>query len=275
MNVEKVLTLLSARQGLPPIQVLHCPEVDSTNTRLREAAGGGGPLDRAWTVLVADWQREGLGSKGRGWECSNSDGLLMSLRLDLSLGMHALPLVGHWAALALCLALEERIGERAARVWWKWPNDLVLEDEDGRGKVAGILVQSQVQGDLARVVLGMGVNLDQTQFPDGLRQPARSLRQAGCRVDREELLAGILIHLADLGAPRRPATLPQALLSRDLLASRPAFLREGGELNPLKHGHEADGPLRLHTRGGPILLAGGGLTIERLTREDLWCSLEA
>lgn len=275
MKVDLVLSRLKARPDLPPFQVLHRPEVDSTNTRLLEAAGGGGPLDSAWTVLVADRQRKGMGSKGRGWECPDREGLLLSLRLDLSLSTHALSMVGHWAALALCRAIEEVLGEGAARVWWKWPNDIFLEDDTGRGKVAGILVQSQVQGDLARVVLGMGVNLGQAAFPDGLRQPARSLMQAGCRVTQEDLLARILLHLADSGAPRRSAGLPGALLSRDLLASRPAFLCEGGERSPLRHEHEADGPLRVLSRGGPVLLAGGGLIIERLTREELWCSLEA
>jgi biotin-[acetyl-CoA-carboxylase] ligase BirA-like protein len=275
VNSDLIRARLESARGLPPFHLYHEQEVDSTNTRMMEAMGQGGPLDKPWAVLVADGQLAGKGSHGRSWECPAGEGLLFSLRVDLSMEEHALSLVGHWAALALCQALEEScVGHPSVRVWWKWPNDILLEDGSTSGKVAGILIQSQVQGDKARVVLGMGVNLGQVRFPLGLRQPARSLRQAGVHEEREALLTGILLHLGRLGLPEKGKGPPADLLKRDILASRPACLQDGHACLTLVHRHDPDGPLHLRTQTGTRMLTGGGLRIDRVTREELWCSLE-
>src|SRR5207244_13619383 len=74
----------------------------------------------------------------------------------------------------------------------KFPNDVLI----GVKKVAGILAESSE----GRVVLGIGVNVNQTQeqLPAGARTEPTSLRlETGSDVDRARLLAVILIRLEE------------------------------------------------------------------------------
>jgi len=276
VNARAVLDQVCGRTGQPPWRVHVLDETDSTNDRLREAMGGGGEWDRPWTVLAARFQGAGRGQGERGWWCPPDMGLLVSLRLDLDLERHALALLGHWAAAALAAVLQQALDERrlAARIWWKWPNDLWLEDAAGPGKLAGLLPQVAVQGRAARAVLGFGVNLAQRDFPPGLRQPARSLLQAGLALQAGDLLAGLLLELGRRGLPGPGRELLRELSSLDLLGSRPVILEtgDGGEavrLLPL-----ADGGLRVEGRTLERTLHGGGLRVVRVAKEGLWCRLE-
>lgn len=277
IRLETVRERLSLAAGQPPWSLHALEETDSTNEQLRRAMGTDSAWDRTWCVLTADLQRAGRGRLERGWDCAAGQGLLFSLRLDLDLRRHALALVGHWAAAALATVLEARleVAGLAARVLWKWPNDLWLEDAGGVGKVAGLLCQSQLQGPQARVVLGIGLNTGQTEFPPGLRQPARSLRQAGLPSPREELLAELLAELGRRGLPTVEGRLPAGLATRDLFQTRPAWLRlEEGEAR-LRTTPRLDGCLELEWEGGSTTLSGGGLKVEELSKEGLWCRLEA
>lgn len=78
----------------------------------------------------------------------------------------------------------------------KWPNDIMLADR----KVSGILVESQLpsgpNADGGRVVVGVGINVNQERFPGELEATATSLhRLLGRQVDRFELLAETLASL--------------------------------------------------------------------------------
>ena len=50
----------------------------------------------------------------------------------------------------------------------KWPNDVLINGK----KVCGILLEGQVPEYL---VVGVGLNVNQKKFPDGLRRPATSM----------------------------------------------------------------------------------------------------
>jgi BirA family biotin operon repressor/biotin-[acetyl-CoA-carboxylase] ligase len=118
--------------------------IDSTMT-----AAAGLPLG---DVVVAEEQTAGQGRHGHSWQ-SEPGGLYCSIVLEPR------PLL----TLALGLAAAEAIG---AGCDLRWPNDVML----GGRKVAGILVQL-VDG---RAIAGIGINLNQTSFEEGLE--ATSLR---------------------------------------------------------------------------------------------------
>jgi biotin-[acetyl-CoA-carboxylase] ligase BirA-like protein len=275
--LETVRDRLALEPGQPPWDLHAVEETDSTNLRLWEALGSGSAWDRPWCVLSADSQSAGRGRQERAWSCAPGEGLLVSLCLELDLTRHALALLGHWAAIALARVLEERLDEAglSARILWKWPNDLWIEDEHGPGKVAGLLAQAQIQGTRARVVLGIGLNCGQREFPAGLRQPARSLHQAGLRLERETLLADLLLELGRRGLPGLGPGLLAELAPRDLFQSRPAWLRLEEGPRRLRSTPLLDGGLRVEWEGGAATLHGGGLCVESVTREGLWCRLEA
>jgi BirA family biotin operon repressor/biotin-[acetyl-CoA-carboxylase] ligase len=72
----------------------------------------------------------------------------------------------------------------------KWPNDLLI---DGK-KFCGILTEMNAEATRVRhIVVGIGVNVNQAEFPGDLQQTATSLRIAtGSEWSRVELCAALL-----------------------------------------------------------------------------------
>lgn len=173
--------------------------VDSTQRLVRAWLDAGTP---EVAVATAEEQVAGRGRHGREWLAPPGAALL------LSCGFRPpdLPLARAWqlaatAALAMLDAAEDAAGLRDGTLWLKWPNDIVLEADDGRLlKVAGVLGETTTRGDrVATAVVGLGLNADwpASTFPPGLVGTMSSLREAsgGRPIDREALLAGFLDRL--------------------------------------------------------------------------------
>ena len=67
----------------------------------------------------------------------------------------------------------------------KWPNDVLANG----GKIAGLLMESEAQGQALVIVIGFGVNV--ASAPEGLAFPANSLRGLGHRVTVDEVFSGL------------------------------------------------------------------------------------
>ena len=153
---------------------------DSTNERAKALARAGAPHG---TLVTADEQSAGRGRQGREWVAAPGSALLMSLVLREQGA--TLPLA---AAVAVCEAAEEVAPVRCAI---KWPNDVWIE----RRKVAGILVEGRPQEGW--VVLGVGVNVRDQDFPPELQGIATSLALESTEVVLQALLAALERRLAD------------------------------------------------------------------------------
>lgn len=90
------------------------------------------------------------------------------------------------AALAVAAGIRQVTG-LAGQI--KWPNDLVL---DGK-KICGILTEMSADPEKIRyVIVGIGINVNQVEFPEELRKTATSLRlQAQRPVSRGALVAAV------------------------------------------------------------------------------------
>jgi BirA family biotin operon repressor/biotin-[acetyl-CoA-carboxylase] ligase len=156
----------------------------STNDDALTAAKQGAPHG---ALFGAETQTKGRGRRGSAWVSTPGAGLWVSLVLRPSFGAELAP------GLSLCagLAVREAVASRVnAVVQVKWPNDVLA---NGR-KLAGILVESQVSGaTLSGVVVGVGVNCAQTEFPPELASLATSLTLLSARdASREQLLVDVL-----------------------------------------------------------------------------------
>jgi BirA family biotin operon repressor/biotin-[acetyl-CoA-carboxylase] ligase len=169
--------LLQGRLGRPYRFVEECP---STQRLL-------GPDEPEGATVATDLQTEGRGRLGRSWETPPGQALLVSVLL------HPRPPMAIWPELSLvtgdavaaALRRETDVAAELSR-----PNDVLIE---GR-KVAGILPEASV----GRVVLGIGVNVNQTrgELPPETPKPATSLRlESGREWPRAPLLAAILLEL--------------------------------------------------------------------------------
>jgi len=159
----------------------------STNDIVREMALRGAAEG---TVVVAEEQTAGRGTKGRPWHSPKGKGLYVSVVLRPSaVALSLLPLA---AGLAARGALERSHG-LSARL--RWPNDVVWEGK----KLGGILCESGFLGNrLEYAILGVGLNVghDLDDFPEDLRGRAVSVRMTGQNaVGGEVLLRQLLSEL--------------------------------------------------------------------------------
>jgi BirA family biotin operon repressor/biotin-[acetyl-CoA-carboxylase] ligase len=99
-------------------------------------------------------------------------------------------LISLYVSLCVAKAIESSTGV-AARC--KWPNDVLA----GGKKISGILSEAVFSpSDRISVVIGIGVNVLETEFPPELRQTATSIALAGGKVtDRSAVLCAILEEL--------------------------------------------------------------------------------
>ena len=166
-------------------------EAQSTNVLLMERARAG---EAQGTVLVADHQTAGYGTRNRGWFSKPSAGISMSMLLRPEMSLMNASQITLLSAVAVLDALHQ-IGAKGAQV--KWPNDILI----GGRKLCGILAESCVntEGDPDFVILGIGLNvsLREDEFPEELRSIATSLFEAGCGgVCRKQLVEAILSNFA-------------------------------------------------------------------------------
>ncbi|MCX7994085.1 MAG: biotin--[acetyl-CoA-carboxylase] ligase, partial [Fimbriimonadales bacterium] len=137
-----------------------------TQHRARELVERG---DHMWDAVCADHQTAGRGRQGACWHDAPGQSLLVSLILWNTLLPEPAGLVGLFAALAAAQSLEAHYPDLPP-VQLKYPNDLMVH---GR-KLGGVL--TEIVEDIA--IVGIGINLAQTEFPPELRERAISVRQA-------------------------------------------------------------------------------------------------
>jgi BirA family transcriptional regulator, biotin operon repressor / biotin---[acetyl-CoA-carboxylase] ligase len=140
----------------------------STNDDAKRAAREGAPHGACW---VAEAQSAGRGRQGRTWIGAPGRSLMFSVLLRTpGAALERLSLL----ALVAGLAVRDAVAKATGRtdIGLKWPNDVVV----GGRKVAGILVESMVQGrQVEAVVVGIGVNVLSTELPTELADIATSV----------------------------------------------------------------------------------------------------
>lgn len=156
-------------------------QLDSTNLEAQRSAENGAVHG---AVVIADMQTAGRGRRGRSWQSPAGSNLYFSLLLRPQATPESVSAVTLVMALAVTEAIRETCGAAALI---KWPNDIVI---DGK-KVCGILTELRTEkGRIQDIVIGVGINVGQTEFASELAFGASSLLLAcGREISREELLA--------------------------------------------------------------------------------------
>jgi BirA family transcriptional regulator, biotin operon repressor / biotin---[acetyl-CoA-carboxylase] ligase len=157
--------------------------LNSTSSFLKEKKAGSLPEG---LVCLADHQTEGRGQYSRVWRSEPNTNLMFTVVLrpaDTS-RIQVLPLL---AGCSVLEAVQELTGRE---MMMKWPNDIVCS----RGKFGGILAESVFTGQkLDRLLLGIGVNVNQESFKGNDLAEATSLKnECASVISREELLAAVL-----------------------------------------------------------------------------------
>ncbi|GAB5410862.1 MAG: hypothetical protein BalsKO_32270 [Balneolaceae bacterium] len=162
------------------------PELGSTNTYAKVMSR----VDTLHGSLIfADSQTKGRGQYNREWEANPQENLTFSLIFEPSSQQRLTILT-----LACALAIADICGDHARLpINLKWPNDVLCEGK----KLAGLLTEAIYNGNvIERVIVGIGINVNQSDFDDALKGSATSLYQLTQKnYSRERLLASILVRI--------------------------------------------------------------------------------
>ena len=147
--------------------LLHFKEIDSTNSYLKNTYR---LLDN-FTFVSADYQSNGRGREDRVWQSESGENLMFSFLVKNEELMKQSSILSILTAVEIAKEIE-MFDIKGVSI--KWPNDVLINGK----KVCGILLEGQVPKYL---VVGVGLNVNQKKFPDGLRRPATSLSLKGKR----------------------------------------------------------------------------------------------
>ncbi len=152
--------------------------IDSTNNYANHLISEG--TAQNGTVVLAHYQKAGKGQRSNQWESAPGENLLTSfIAFPQFLNASNQFYLSKIASLALVRLLAHKDVEATI----KWPNDIYVE----KNKVAGMLIETAVKGEfLYSAVIGIGLNLNQTQFSENLPNPVSLKSITGREFDLEE-----------------------------------------------------------------------------------------
>ena len=158
--------------------------VDSTLIWAKEEAKKSVGKGRDRALFVADEQTAGKGRLGRVWTSVPGENIYMTLLLmrpEVRIeNASSLTLV---MGLSVAEAVEGVVGVTAGI---KWPNDIVLSGK----KICGILTEMQIKEQKPEfIMIGVGINVNQKEFQEELRDKATSVfLETGRELSRENLI---------------------------------------------------------------------------------------
>ena len=167
--------------------VLHFETIDSTNDYAKKI---GNEL-RDGSVIISEEQTKGKGRLGRVWESKAGEGIWMSIILKPNIIPNKAPFITLIAGASIVKALN--ILGVDAKI--KWPNDITINNK----KLSGIL--TELSAEIERVnyiVVGIGMNVKDTDFEEELKDKATSLYKENYNVSRIDIVKEILCQFEKL-----------------------------------------------------------------------------
>lgn len=151
-------------------EIYYFNEVESTNDEIRKLGENG---YKEGVIVIAETQTNGKGRRGRAWTSPKYSGIWMSMLLTPEIAPIEAPRLTLVAGLCMCKAIRDLTGLSALI---KWPNDILINGK----KVCGILTEMSAEIESVNyIILGIGVNVNNNEFPEELKDIASSLKIEG------------------------------------------------------------------------------------------------
>lgn len=168
------------------LEYKHLDETSSTNDFLRNYTPSADI-----SIVSASFQTKGRGQMGNTWISHDGQNALFSV-LVCPKSLKASD--GFVLSQAMALAIRETLEEYVDDVWIKWPNDIYCHGK----KICGTLIENTLMGKfVGRSVIGNGINVNQTDFPDGLAAPPTSMCiQSGKECSTHEIIRHVVERFA-------------------------------------------------------------------------------
>ncbi|MCQ2170427.1 MAG: biotin--[acetyl-CoA-carboxylase] ligase [Bacteroidales bacterium] len=158
--------------------IIWLESTDSTNNELRRRLNLSGNL----TIIAAERQSAGRGQGDHTWHSEPGRNLTFSvlLRHRCLKASDALAVTS-----IMALGIRDYLHTKGIEPWIKWPNDIWVSEK----KICGILVENSMRaGKIDFSIVGVGLDLNQTEWPSDLPNPVSLKELTGTEYDaREEL----------------------------------------------------------------------------------------
>ncbi|MEW6469104.1 MAG: biotin--[acetyl-CoA-carboxylase] ligase [Bacteroidota bacterium] len=169
-------------------ELIELEEVDSTNNYALRLLHDR-PV-REGTAVLARVQTAGKGQRGNSWLSRPGENLTFSLVFHpvfLQAGRQFM--LNKIASLAVRDFAQDTLKQP---VHIKWPNDIYAGDR----KIAGILIESIYRGSgILSSVIGIGMNINQVEFPSSLPNPVSFRMLTGASYDLSALFSGFCTYM--------------------------------------------------------------------------------
>ena len=144
---------------------------------------------REGDVVWADFQTAGRGQRGHVWHSQKGENLTFSVVLE----PHFVPIAEQFSVSeVVALSLVDMLAEYGIEANIKWTNDIYVGDK----KLVGILIEHSLSSaTLRRTIVGVGINVNQTEFDSAIPNPVSMAQLLGKQLDAEDVLQCFLKHL--------------------------------------------------------------------------------
>lgn len=234
------------------LQVFHYDCTDSTNKRAKQYAT---PSFSGQALFVADSQTEGRGRLGRSFFSPSGTGLYLSYLFSTREPLSSFCALTPAAAVSTARVIERHCSHH---VGIKWVNDLYVDQK----KVCGILTEALSalsQGEEHKIIVGIGINLTTSCFPQELAEIAGSL---DVEADRMAMAVEIAKELSFFAAFPHDRSFMEEYVARSVVLGKEVCLLKGEDcIRGIVNGFDKDGGLLLKTQEGVRLFTGGEISL--------------
>lgn len=117
------------------------------------------------TVISASFQTSGKGQRNNKWHSEALKNLIISIILYPKT---LRPSLQFYISGIISIAVAEALEAFLSEISIKWPNDIYYAND----KIAGILIENSIIGNkISSSICGIGVNINQENFPENLPNP--------------------------------------------------------------------------------------------------------
>jgi len=167
------------------LKIIKLSAIDSTSSFLKEMAKKS-DLEN-YTVIIAEEQTKGRGQQRNSWISEPSKNLTMSIFIDdLNLKIHNQKYLNFAISLAIFKTLTALKIENLSI---KWPNDIMSVNK----KICGILIENSISSNkIYASIIGIGLNVNQIQFPESLKNASSLKALTNITYDLDNLLIKLI-----------------------------------------------------------------------------------
>lgn len=175
---EEITSLLETKWAGK--EAVYFKTIDSTNDQAKRMAEQGAVHG---TLVIADEQTGGKGRRGRSWSTLPDEAVAMTIIVRPDMSTEKASMLTLVMGMAVASACQELL---SVPVRIKWPNDVVVNGK----KVCGILTEMSAElHALHYLVIGAGINVNITNFPEEIQHVATSLYlETGQKIRRAALV---------------------------------------------------------------------------------------